>query len=529
MTRKFGLLCLVAIAVLAAGCSVPGEKEVQSLEQEMDRKQTEMQKDMSQSEPVRTHEGAFLGDTRVKLSEERNLPNSFDKKITIKDEPMKLPQAVNKISSLTGVAIQLSPRLRFTAQREGKSGEEEKRAFTHQIKKKSAMPMDYEGPLKGLLNTIASFYGAYWEWQQDRVYFYRLKTESYDLVSSPGKVTAENKLTNQAKSGGATSSEGSGGSGSREVEGYQKANFNYEFNIWKKTVANIKSMLSESGKVVANPSAGTITITDTPQIHKEVSMYMDQTNARLSRQVAISAKIYSFNVSDSASYGASIDAVFEDMNEQLSAKLQGANPLEMFGGSGLLSAAVLDKDNIEESDNLDRKTHQWGGSEAVVRALDQMGDIKLVTSGSGIAMNNQPLPIQVVNRQGYLSESTTTQTSESTSTTLESGTVTTGFSLSTTPHILQNNEVVLQYNLSLSDLENLKTIESGGSKIQTPETNSRNFMQQVRMNTGETLLLGGFARKNSQYDSGYGLLGFQKKGSTEREIILVAITINEVS
>jgi len=528
MARKFGFVSIAIVAALVfAGCGVPGKKEVQNLNQDMDQRQMQKKRDMAQSAPVQTHDEAFLGNSPVKLREDRDLPDIFDEKIVLAAGPMALPQAINKISRVSGLAVQLSPRLRFLKKRQGKSNDEKQKVFTHQIKQSSKMPMNYEGSLKGLLDTVASYYGAFWKWEEGKVDFYRLKTETYDLVSSPGETSATNTLSNQGKSGGKTNSEGSSGSGSRRVEGSQKAKYKYKFNIWKQTLSNVKSMLSGGGKVVTSPSSGTITVTDTPQIHKEVSEYVQQINSRLSRQVAISTKVYSFTISDAASYSASIDAVFKDMNEQLSASLEGASPLEMLGGSGLLSAAVFDKEPGDA--NYDRKTHQWGGSEAVIQALNKMGDVKLVTSGSGIAMNNQPLPIQVVNRQGYLAESTTTQTAESTQTTLQSGTITTGFSLSATPHILRNNEVVLQYNVSLSELNNLKTIESGSSKIQTPEVSSRNFMQQVRMDTGETLFLGGFARKNSKYDSGYGLLGFQKKGSSNRKILLVAITINEVS
>jgi len=529
MAKKLSLIHLVIVALFAAGCSgIPGKKETADLDREIKQKSDEMKSDMSQSEPVQTHEGAsFLGNSRIKLKEKRNLPNVFQKKVMLADGPMPLPKAVSKISSMTGVSIQLSPRLRYSKKRQGTGKNERERVYTHQITKSTKMPMQYEGSLKGLLDIVASYYGAFWEWKQGKVYIYRLKTKTYDLITSPGEIEMENKLSNEAKGGGESNSGGSGNGGSREVESFQKAKFNYVFNIWEKTVSNVKSMLSDSGKVVVNPSSGTVTVTDTPQIHGEVKTYVDQINSRLSRQVAISAKIYSFDLNDSGSYGANIRAVFEDMNEQLSAEISGASPLELLSGSGLLSAALLDKDAGNR--NYDSTTHQWGGSEAVVRALDKMGNVKLVTSGSGIAMNNQPLPIQVVKRQGYLAESTTSQTAESTSTTLQSGTITTGFSLSATPHILQNNEVVLQYNISLSDLQDMKVIESGDSKIQTPETSSRNFMQQVRMKTGETLFLGGFARKNDNYDSGRGLLGFQEKGTSQRKIILVAITVNEVS
>ena len=172
-----------------------------------------------------------------------------------------------------------------------------------------------------------------------------------------------------------------------------------------------------------------------------------------------------------------------------------------------------------------------GLSEPIIRALDKQGDIKLITSGREIVMNNQPLPIQNTSRRGYLAKSEISQGETSTTSALESGSVTTGFALSAVPHILQNNEVVLRYNITLSKLDDIQTIEAAGSKIQTPEISSRNFMQQARMKLGQTLILAGFQKQSDEYGetkSAKGLLGWQKNGSTKKEMVFISIAVNEV-
>ena len=61
------------------------------------------------------------------------------------------------------------------------------------------------------------------------------------------------------------------------------------------------------------------------------------------------------------------------------------------------------------------------------------------------------------------------------------------------PNILKDNNVLLQYNVSLSNIEDIKTFEaSDDTKVQLPEVTSRSFSQKVRMQMGQTLVLGGF-------------------------------------
>lgn len=523
--KKISLLITV-LMIFAVGCSVtvPGEKTMKNMNNTMSRLQGQHQQDLKQKSPVREHDGVYLGKYSMQLKKDRNLPAVFDKRIILTEDPLPLPEITKKVSELSGITVQLSPRLQYLSKESGRTvNENQGGAFSHQIKRDTEMSLEFQGELKKLLDNIASYYGAFWEWDGSKVYIYRLKTITYNLITSPGQVEIENVISNESTSESGTSETG----GDKSIEGKQTAKYNYKFDIWGKTLENVKSMLSEDGKVVTNQSSGTVTVTDSPQIHAKIKQYVNHINSKLSRQVAISAKVYSFQANDVKDYGYSIKALFEDMNDKVSATLSGANVLDIDNPSGLLSAAILKNDDPESA-----ALNQWGNSEAIIKALNTEGDVQLITSGSGITMNNQPLPIQNVNRQGYLKSSSTTLGETDTTTELEGGMITTGFSLSATPHILENNKVVLQYNITLSKLENLKDIESGDSKIQLPETTSRNFMQQVTMRMGETLFLAGFQKNRNTLDSNKsagGLFGWQKSGHAEQNMVLIAITVNEVA
>lgn len=509
------LLAGLALACSSLGCAVTGQKEVENLEGAISRMEDKKRRDMEQKSPVQKHRATYLGKQRVKIAEQRDLPDFFSKRIMVAEKPVTLCEAAGKISELSGVRIDLSSRLQKEAGTNLLQTAEEKK-----VAPAARMPLRFNGELKKLLDHVTSYYGAFWEWDDGRVRVFRMKTRSYDLITGLGSTEISNKISNESTMKG----EGEESSDSKTVEGHQSVDHEYALDIWEKVVEEVKSMLSAEGKVVASQSTGAVTVTDTPDVHETVRSYINQANDRLSRQVAVSVKVYSFDTSDSDTFGYSLKAAFEDMEGKFGVNAEAVNTAE-----GLVSAAILDQPG--DSGDYNSTLQQWEGSEALIEALNKRGDVKLITSGSGIVMNNQPLPIQNTSRHGYLSRSEISQGETATTTALETGSVTTGFSLNATPHILKNNEVVLQYTVTLSKLDRIKDIQSGDSRVQTPEVSSRNFMQQVRMKMGETLFLAGFQEKADEFDEtrdAGGLLGWRKTGESGRRMVLVSITVNEV-
>ena len=118
--------------------------------------------------------------------------------------------------------------------------------------------------------------------------------------------------------------------------------------------------------------------------------------------------------------------------------------------------------------------------------------------------NGQPAPLQVVQKQAYIKSAGATTTETSTTTTIEQGTVNTGFSLSILPRILKDDKILLQYSINISELVGLDTVTSGDQTVQTPEINTRDFLQKVSVKSGDTLIISGFERVMSSYEKSIG-------------------------
>lgn len=93
---------------------------------------------------------------------------------------------------------------------------------------------------------------------------------------------------------------------------------------------------------------------------------------------------------------------------------------------------------------------------------------------------------------------------------------------------------MMQYNIDLSSLLRISTVTSGESTIQTPEIDTRTFMQRLAMRSGETVVMSGFEQTEDTADSqGLGhekniLMGGAAKGSRNKRTIVILLTANVV-
>jgi type IVB pilus formation R64 PilN family outer membrane protein len=110
------------------------------------------------------------------------------------------------------------------------------------------------------------------------------------------------------------------------------------------------------------------------------------------------------------------------------------------------------------------------------------------------------------------------------------GVVTSGFNMSILPHVLTNGTVMLQFSIDISTLRGIRTISSNNNRIESPELDTRNFLQRVSMKSSETLVISGFEQTDENVDNrGVGspknmLLGGGLKANSNKEVIVILIT-----
>jgi type IVB pilus formation R64 PilN family outer membrane protein len=387
----------------------------------------------------------------------------------------------------------------------------------------SPIAVNYSGSLTGLMNLVAAYYGVHWKTNGASLRFFLLDSRTFRIAALPGDTRLSSSVDTGVSTGaGAAAAGGAGGGaggGSHAGSTSNSSGVTYSgLSVWAALEASVRQMLGAAGKVVASPATGTITVTDTPAVLERVADFIEDQNRSLNRQVSVMVRVLSVELNEGESYGIQWDLVYRNLAAHSPYAIGFKSAATSADGVGNL---VLSAPSSAGS--------RWAGTQAMISALSTQGRVTELTSATVVTLNNQAVPVNVGRRLSYLASSTTSQTANvGSSTSLVPGTVSTGFSMTLVPHIMDGKELLLQYSLDLSSLLQMKTISSGGNTIEAPDISTSSFIQRVRLQSSETLVVAGFDQDNlSAVAEGVGhpqntLLG-KRNGSEKRTMLVILI------
>lgn len=522
MRNAFAIILL--IAVFNGGCAAPRGATPQDIE----HKNADLA-DLSKSRIVTVVNEPYLGARAMPLPKNAELGSSggiFSRSITL-NKRGSMTELCATVSSMTGLPIVVNGKTSGGASASLPSGSSldaelqaalggspggaadqasGQQAAASSGSRNGGFRVSYSGPVKGLLDVLASHSGLSWQYNADNgVVFDSANVKTFTLWAAPGKVKFSNKITNESKE-----SSGSSSGESRQDTSIQTAQTNtteLEFDIWQDVEKEVKGLLSSSGTVTINQAAGTITVKDSPYSIKQVAKYVDELNEKLSRQIALSVKVWSLEIDDSGDIGLDLSVFFENADVKV---FSGASPLSFARLGGEISSAIV--------------SGKLKDSTAVLKGLRSVGKATQVTSGSGVVMSNQPVPIQAIRRDAYLASSSRTISDTGNTTELLPGEVTTGFAMTVIPHIMEGRRVILQYTVNLSNLDDITTFTSDESSIQLPKVSSRSFSQRMSLKMGQTLVLAGFEQEIDGGTIQGGFLGLGRSREYKKSLIVITIS-----
>lgn len=510
--KRIGIgLCVLAFA---ASCSISTtmdtsiDKTVAAASNLRDKSKTPTT--VANQDLVKVKDDIWLGNTSKIEYEGEPLPSYLEGKdgITlVSNRPITLYEIGDMINRTTSLGIRYASDIEADVRSKGEGNRP-----TDDMENNSdwvspdTMIVSYQGPLSGFLDEVSSRFGIWWKYENRDIYFYKFITKSFVIYSLPSKPNMNVNIGGSASGGGGSSSISL--SSSIEVE------------MWSQFEQTISSMVSDGAKITVSPSDGTITLTATPNDIKLVAQYINEQNARLSRQVAISVKIMQVTLTDSDTYGLDFKGTFSD--GVVNVGVTGTQGLASESAAGSLTWGIIKK--------------HWT-ADAIVQAISAKNRSTLVTSGTVTTLNNKPAPIQVTQKQNYISEMTKTNNgSDGTNYDISVTTsdIETGFTLDVLPRILEHGRMLVMFNMTLSDLLSLEKVSFGNADenqyIQNPKIESRAFTQEVALNSGESLILTGYEKVSSSTDkTGTGsaensLLGGQAQAKKDRNILVVILT-----
>lgn len=553
-----GVIAVVALATSLVACEPykAFKQNEQTIQNNQDQIQTDQEKAYPKPPTVRTEKEAYVDTTPIPIS---HTPAWMQQPVSMRGTKLPFSFYVGQMIGNADVVVQ----------------------YDSSVDKNRAVSFDFSGSVKDSLDALtgASGYAYTYNAKTNVLTWSAYQTKVFDISFMPGDSQYQvgqsaGSLTlsggnGSSDSGGGSSSSGSGGSGS-STTGYdfsqdtQYSKLTGTVSVWTDMTKTMKDLLSKDGTATVSQSTTTVTVRDHPSNVQAIAAYLGSMNHELSRQVRIHVQLLEVRLKAQYNYGINWDIVRQaGQHSSLSLLGNGATNANNVGTFSPIAFAWEGKSGL------------WGGTNSVIQALEQQGNVSLITQPTVTTLNNQVATIAIQQLKNYINSTSSTLSgggSNFAQGAVNTGTITTGISLYLLPKI-QKNQVFLEISSTLSDLTGLSTINtstglpvtsstptdtpdttdpnasSSGSTsgngsttdansatpqvVQLPEVALRSFNQRSVIPNGATLILAGFIQNGTETDQSKVLdltaLGGQgsTKATTELVMLITPVILSD--
>lgn len=512
----------VAAATLLSGCGV---METRNLQNAIGSDAHAAYADAPRSRPVfRVHEGAWLMGEKIRASKPQ--PDIYNKHVVFRGTLGSLTEAASWIAQSIGVRATVdasavatavsgtaptqpagaarptgpipmggTPRVDLTASLASASvtGASAGMAMTPPLN------LRYEGSFKGFLDAVEAHFGVWSRYNDGTVSFFRTETRTFMLPSLADSSSMNGSITtSDSSSGGTAGAGGNGGSGgSGAGRSGQSMTMSTEMKPWETLQATAKAVAGASADVVVDKNLGTLTVTGDPVQCDRIEQFVKGLVAMYGKQVAIDVQVYEVRVTREDNFGLNLSLAYQSSSGQPGVSFSSASTPTISGSATPmnLGATIM--------------SGPFAGSKAVVQALSTLGNVSQVVSRSGVTQNGKVLALQTATLQDYVAQSQTTLAANVGSTSsIQTGTVTYGFTSNFLPKVV-DGRILMNFDMTLSDLLPLQRFNSGGdanqTSVQLRTMPTNRFTQSITLKPGESLVLTGLRnQKASTTNNGVG-------------------------
>ena len=346
--------------------------------------------------------------------------------------------------------------------------------------------LNYRGPLAGLLDQLASRADLQWMYSGGRIYFYRMVTRNVNVKTLSG----------------------SGSASPAEVD------------IWSGIRQTLAGMVSRHAKLQIDPGMGSVTVRDVLSNVQAIERHIESLNRQLSRQVSLTVEVLQVALNNEHQAGIDWNYVVNSTTLGLGTFTGPPAVTSNTGSIGFVKANSGGSNNI-----------------LMLRALEKFGRVSSSYSSVVNTMNRQAVPLGSTNTQSYLKQVTPSVTTTATGQIvygppgLTPGEITTGFTMSMMPIVLDSNQVLMQLSIQISSLKGLTTFASGTGgaqqSVQQPQVANFTTQQRMAVRSGDTIVLSGFENESTaseQSDLVRNALPGTRTNTREKSTLVVLVT-----
>jgi MSHA type pilus biogenesis protein MshL len=251
------------------------------------------------------------------------------------------------------------------------------------------------------------------------------------------------------------------------------------------------SRVSADGRrLIINPMSGTVTVSAFPAQLEQVEAFLRAFEASVQRQVLIEAKIVEVNLDRSFEWGIDWNIIGKDGNDSIKVRSAPSTPLstknvELFltGGSGQINV--------------------------VLSALENQGDVRVLSSPRVSALNNQRAVFDVTTGEIVFNVSQTLIANPTPGgaatpiTQVIPQQVNVGIVLDVLPQIGADNVVTMNIRPVVTSVaRNAEFVGPDGTVFTAPVIDTRESDTMARLRAGETIIIGGLMQSRRETEEG---------------------------
>jgi len=402
------------------------------------------------------------------------LPQAFDKKITLRAQGVNLKTLVSKIAEITGYNVVYDP----------------------EVDSNVNVSLDTQGvTVWRALNTLLFPLNYGFKVKDNDLVILSKETRTFKLTLPPNTQTFSDTISNESwtKPDETTTSTTINNNSNMNIKVGARVFVESKeegMSFWKDVEMNLAKMISSSGKYSFNKLAGLVMVTDSPQVLDKIASYIDLVNLETNKQILVEVKILEVTLSRENSFGIDWNAIYKNLGDikQLSLSSNFAAQNLVSPGLFTLTASGPKEDSGTVS----------SGLSALIKALQSQGKVEVVSQPKIMLLNNQAAMVQVGTVTSYVANTTTTTSSAGlASTSATTDQVQEGVSLRLMASIL-DGQILVQLTPVVTTLDQIRSINMGsGTTIEAPKISTKSMHTLVKIKDGDTIAVGGLITSNN--------------------------------
>lgn len=339
-------------------------------------------------------------------------------------------------------------------------------------------------PFAEVMESLLAANGYYWERRGNVVYVKSWQTRTFTIdyirLVRSGSGSSQAQVSSSADSADAGGEDNA--AGTMTIEQADKVDF------WAELEAQLDGLVSEKGRLVVNRLSGTVQVSDQYQRVQEIAEFIEQINLAVYRQVDIEVKIVEVSLTEDQSLGVDWSRlVAQGDGEFIQGNLSTIILSPAGGKSALPPSADLSFSNIDNGLN---------DITAVIQALEEQGDVNIVSQPHIRTLNNQSALIKVGTDRTFFRKEQLTDSTTAGSQTFSTDVpqvVTEGIVLSITPQISTNGWITLDVSPVVTRVSSVSEVLDDNGNVQStaPNLDISQVSSLVRARNGETIVIGG--------------------------------------